>query len=214
MPADAASSLTTLIESKIETWREDARVAGQYSVDGEDPEAVQDASAIADTLSRCADQLAALLRQERERPAPPEREMLKRMVMTYDMDDSMEFLAALTSARDALGLKLADEDEERTDRELLAANGFDASGHPLASLRDPREGRQLWQPIATCPPTGLFHVHSDGAIRTMYRSNGVWEATGVARDEYGVSRPDIRVEETGIYGEPTEWMEVRLPEVK
>jgi hypothetical protein len=62
-----------------------------------------------------------------------------------------------------------------------------------------------WQPIETCPPDGLFLVHEDGAIRVMYRSRGEWQATAVAIDEWGSSRSDIGVRETGVYN-PTHWM--------
>jgi len=62
------------------------------------------------------------------------REMLKRLVMAWDTDDDMEFLAATFASRKALGLKLADAEEEATDQEVLLANGYDANGNPAPPL--------------------------------------------------------------------------------
>jgi hypothetical protein len=50
--------------------------------------------------------------------------LLKRIVMAWDTDDSLEFLATLRLARTHLGLKLADEREDAEDRSVLIANGY------------------------------------------------------------------------------------------
>ncbi len=56
------------------------------------------------------------------------RQQLKDLVMSYDTDDSLEFLAALTRSRKALGLRLADEREASADAEVLKANGYTEDG--------------------------------------------------------------------------------------
>jgi hypothetical protein len=63
------------------------------------------------------------------------------------------------------------------------------------------ESRGLWRPITECPMDGFFLVHEDGAVRTMFRSHGEWQATAVAVDEHGNSLdgPTVRVRETGVY---------------
>jgi hypothetical protein len=61
-----------------------------------------------------------------------------------------------------------------------------------------------WQPMATCPPAGLFLVYEDGAVRVMYRSAGEWQATAVAVDQWGAAVDGVRVRETGVY-EPALW---------
>jgi hypothetical protein len=70
-----------------------------------------------------------------------------------------------------------------------------------------------WQPIETCPANTFCLVYEDGAIRTMFRTDGVWEATAIIVDEYGQgvdpARLGVKVRETGVY-EPTHWM--ALPE--
>lgn len=67
-----------------------------------------------------------------------------------------------------------------------------------------------WQPIETCPADGLFLVHENGAIRTMFCEKGRWLATAVAVDKYGDPCGDIKVRETGVY-EPTDWMPLPDP---
>ncbi len=59
-----------------------------------------------------------------ETPKKGAPDYLRAMVISYDSNDSMAFLAALYHARRFLGLKLADEEEERRDREVLEANGL------------------------------------------------------------------------------------------
>jgi hypothetical protein len=54
--------------------------------------------------------------------------LLKRIVMAYDSDDSLEFLAALRAARKAIGFKLADKEEDAKDVAALKANGYTADG--------------------------------------------------------------------------------------
>lgn len=54
--------------------------------------------------------------------------LLRRMIVAWDEDDLMDFLAACAAARHALGLTLADEHEHHADVEVLLANGYTATG--------------------------------------------------------------------------------------
>ena len=75
-----------------------------------------------------------------------------------------------------------------------------------------------WKPIETCPMSGFFLVHENGAVRTMERVEGVWRSPGVPVlvTEYGDRLTSSEVKQA--YGrtleisdcirEPTEWMEV------
>ncbi len=56
--------------------------------------------------------------------------LLKRIVIAWDSDDSLDFLAAMRAARKVLGLKLADEKEDAEDVAVLKANGYTADGEP------------------------------------------------------------------------------------
>jgi len=49
-------------------------------------------------------------------------DLLRQIVMAWDSDESIEFLEAITLARQSVGLKLADADEEYDDVEVLRAN--------------------------------------------------------------------------------------------
>lgn len=63
------------------------------------------------------------------------QERTRRLVMAWDTDEDLEFLAAITSARHALGLTLADDDDRKTDEEVLVANGYTATGEYCAANR-------------------------------------------------------------------------------
>ncbi len=79
-----------------------------------------------------------------------------------------------------------------------------------------------WLPIETCPETGFFLVHKDGAIRTMFRFDGKWDHADppVLIDQWGDSMVSNEVEKhypgkkLGISGgilEPTHWMPLPTP---
>lgn len=51
--------------------------------------------------------------------APDYRHLLTRVVMSWDADSDIEFLAAIREARQALGFKLADEQEDRDEQALI-----------------------------------------------------------------------------------------------
>jgi hypothetical protein len=53
--------------------------------------------------------------------------ILKRVVMSYDTDDDMEFLAAMHAARLALGFRLRPRAHD-DDVAVLIANGYDEQG--------------------------------------------------------------------------------------
>jgi hypothetical protein len=55
---------------------------------------------------------------------PDHATILRRIVMAWDTDDSLEFLAGLHHARLVLGLKRADTREEAEDIAVLKANGY------------------------------------------------------------------------------------------
>lgn len=55
---------------------------------------------------------------------PDDRELLTKIVMAWDSDDSLDFLASMRQARRRLGLKLANAREDQEDAEVLAANGI------------------------------------------------------------------------------------------
>lgn len=63
------------------------------------------------------------------------RGALLRVVVAYDTEDSLEFLAAMTTARKHLGLKLSDEREVRDDAEVLRVNGYTEDGEPVRGER-------------------------------------------------------------------------------
>jgi hypothetical protein len=63
-------------------------------------------------------------------PETPERQLLRRLMLAFDTDDNMDFLAATVAARKMLGLKLADYDEAATDEAVLLANGYTVDGEP------------------------------------------------------------------------------------
>ena len=75
-----------------------------------------------------------------------------------------------------------------------------------------------WQPISTCPETGFFLVHEDGAIRTMMRYEGKFELPDipVLVNEFGdrlVSREVFdaygkTLQISGCIREPTHWMPI------
>lgn len=71
-----------------------------------------------------------------------------------------------------------------------------------------------WQPIETCPQDTFCLVHEGGAIRTMYRSGGVWQPTAIIVDQWGQgvdpTRVGVTVRETGVY-EPSHWMPLPEP---
>lgn len=128
-----------------------------------------------------------------ESPAdrPVAREMLKRIVVAWDSDESLEFLAAVTVARRALGLKLADAEKEADDLEILKANGYEAE---LATLRTQI---QQWQPIETAPRLErilLFYPPQRGLAARIHICDE-W-------DEVGPSR---------WYFVPTHWMPLPDP---
>jgi hypothetical protein len=64
-------------------------------------------------------------------PLTPEMMILKRLVMAWEVDDDMEFLAAMTLARRLLGFT-----EDAEDLEVLAANGYDVAAE-LERMRQP-----------------------------------------------------------------------------
>lgn len=51
-------------------------------------------------------------------------EILKRIIISYDSDDDLEFLAAMHNARCILGLRL-EEPDNTEEIEALIANGYD-----------------------------------------------------------------------------------------
>jgi hypothetical protein len=78
-----------------------------------------------------------------------------------------------------------------------------------------------WQPIDTAPKDGFFLVHSDGAIRTMFRYQGEWSLPDipVLVNEFGdhmVSREVYEaygktLEISGVIREPTHWQPLPSP---
>jgi hypothetical protein len=59
-------------------------------------------------------------------PSEPTKaaELLKRVVIAWDTDDSLDFIAALRASRKLLRLTLTDTREARSDDEVLKANGY------------------------------------------------------------------------------------------
>ena len=55
-------------------------------------------------------------------------DLLRRVVIAWDTNDSLEFLAALTAARKHLGLVVADDREKRDDIAVLVVNGYTEDG--------------------------------------------------------------------------------------
>ena len=55
-------------------------------------------------------------------------DLLRRVVIAWDTNDSLEFLAALTAARKHFGLVLADDREKRDDIAVLVVNGYTEDG--------------------------------------------------------------------------------------
>jgi hypothetical protein len=45
-----------------------------------------------------------------------------------------------------------------------------------------------WQPMATCPPDGLFLVFQDGAMRLMFRTQGHANSRVLAAGKSGACR--------------------------
>ena len=79
-----------------------------------------------------------------------------------------------------------------------------------------------WLPIETCPETGFFLVHKDGAIRTMFRFEGKWDHADppILIDQWGDSMVSNEVEKhypgkkLGISGgilEPTHYQPLPTP---
>jgi hypothetical protein len=64
--------------------------------------------------------------------APNYEELLKRLVLAYDANEHLEHIAAMRSARLALGFILADREEDAADIAVLLANGYTAEGKPNA----------------------------------------------------------------------------------
>lgn len=60
------------------------------------------------------------------------KRLLRRVVVGWDGEESIEFVAAITAARKSLGLKLANE-EAREDAEMLVANGYTEDGEPIGA---------------------------------------------------------------------------------
>ena len=61
---------------------------------------------------------------------PDYQAILRRLMLAYDADDDMDFLAACVAARHALGIRLADDHENATDADVLEANGYTPTGEP------------------------------------------------------------------------------------
>lgn len=60
----------------------------------------------------------------------PDAAFLKRLVIAWDADDMLDFMAAIVAARKHLGMKLADTEEEAADLAVLDANGYTSDGEP------------------------------------------------------------------------------------
>lgn len=79
-------------------------------------------------------------------------------------------------------------------------------------IRDQQERiRELtanqWKLIEECPANGFFLVYQNGAVRTMHRTDGKWEYTGVPVrvDEWGDMHVEKNLKITDCLNEPTHW---------
>ena len=82
-----------------------------------------------------------------------------------------------------------------------------------------------WLPIESCPATGFFLVYEDGAIRTMFRIDGVWKSPAyaalvseswpddavVGNDAKRLLPPGYRLAVREICIDPTHWQPLPPP---
>lgn len=55
-------------------------------------------------------------------------DVLRRIVIAWDVDDDLDFMAAIRLARHMCGLRLASAEEEESEAWIMASNGFGPHG--------------------------------------------------------------------------------------
>lgn len=91
---------------------------------------------------KCGHEARALPVLEEPPVSADPQQLLKRVIVAWDSDESLEFMAAVIAARKHLGLKLADEDEDQADIDVITANGYASDGEPLS--RPAPRAPELW----------------------------------------------------------------------